>query len=244
MRHDGESIAQNRRHRSRPGRSETVKPLRRVAITLLVAFALAAAACSADGASTGEGDVPEDTGSSEPADVTVDPGTDDSSPPEPPAGDPAVALEWTESGLSGEAMIDQLLATPEGFIAYQTYETDRAWTSLDGGSWTEQPLVFEGATEELRPSSIGVGGLGYFAIGHGPVEDAVDDEVMWTSEDGITWSIRDIDLENPGLGVFAAINVESVTVGSTSLVLKAVLDREGGPDEHKFVVWASGDGSD
>ena len=163
-----------------------------------------------------------------------------SEPVPPPSAEAPINLQWTESGLSGETFLDQLIATKEGFVAYRFSDGFQAWVSDDGIDWIPMDLVFEAATDLFRLFSITAGGPGYVAIGTTSDYDAVNDEVMWTSEDGFTWKRHDLDLERPELGIFASIGVRSVVRGPDGLVLTGRMAGEDGP----FVVWTSVDGSD
>ncbi len=234
-----ERSSRNLRRRPRHGRNRVhlIQPFRCGTVALLVAFTLAASAC-------GSGDAPtEATGSTAPPEVAVDtPTTRTVNPPkEPPAGDATDALGWTEAGLSGETFIDQLLATDQGFVAYRLAHGLQAWASEDGIDWTPTDLVVEAATDEFDLYSITVGGPGYVAIGS---DMGGDNDVVWTSEDGFTWTPNELDLEYPRLGVFAPIDLMSVVGGPDGLLLIGRMDRETGPDEHRFVVWTSADGSE
>ncbi len=162
--------------------------------------------------------------------------------PEPPPGDPTVALEWTEAGISGEAFIIRILATDQGFVAYAFGQDSRARVSGDGIDWTQRDLVFEATTDEFDVPSITAGGPGYVALGSSP--EAEDHDLIWTSVDGFAWTSHDLDLKYPDLGVFASVGVESLVGGPNGLVLTGRMDRSEGIDEHRFFVWTSVDGSE
>jgi hypothetical protein len=189
-----------------------------------MAFTLVASACSRG--------APTDAAPEVPAAGTV-------GSPELPKGD-ATPLEWTEAGLSGEATIDELIATDQGFIAYQFRGEQQAWVSKGGIDWIEADLDF-GTANEAELGEVAIGGPGYVALG----STSDDDEVLWTSADGFTWERHDLDLEQPELGVFASVGLEGLIAGRNGLVLLGRLDpRDEGPDEHRFVVWTSVDGSE
>ena len=246
------SLPSNRRRpKHGPSRVKPSYPSRYGTVSLLLAFVLAASACGGDETSTAPGGSPAPsttTGATDSSDVAADPpiSTDPVGTPEtpkPPEGDPTVALEWTQAGLSGETFVDQVLVTDQGFVAHRLDLDDpQAWVSGDGVDWTPTDLVFEGATEEFGGLyEITAGGPGYVALGS-TLGDS--EQSIWTSDDGFTWNRHALDLEYPDLGVFASVVLESLVGGPAGLVLLGRMDRaEGGPDEHRFFVWTSVDGS-
>jgi hypothetical protein len=163
--------------------------------------------------------------------------TEQGAPPEPQAGDDTVALEWTQAGLFGETFNATLLATDTGFVAYESDPTIEAFESESGVEWATADIDFGSGGSVDGFYSITPGGPGYVAFG------MVADEVMWTSDDGLTWTRHDLDLEYPELGVFNSVEVDSVVVGHDGFVLLGRMDRSS-PDEHRFFVWTSDDGSD
>lgn len=223
-------LLRGRRH------AEPIRPLGYVTVALLVAFTLAASACS-------RGDAPaEATGSTAPPDVASDTPTTGTVSPleEPAAGDATVALEWTEAGLSGETFIDQLLSTDQGFVAYRFAHGSQTWVSEDGIDWTPTDLVVEAATEDFFLGPITAGGPGYVAIG----SDRWDNDVMWTSEDGFTWKRHELELEIP-YGDFEGF--EQLIAGPDSFLLQgfrttSIEGEEGEGHEHPVVLAHSEDG--
>lgn len=195
-------------------------------------FTLVASACGSSEVST------DSTGSTLPIDVAVDSATTGTvGPPEPHEGDPTVSLEWTEAGLSGERFIEELIATDQGFIVYRFFDGPQAWVSEDGIVWTEADLDF-GTANEAELDEVAIGGPGYLALGG----TSDHDDVLLTSEDGLTWRQQDLDLEKVEVTGYEFAGLESVVAGPDGLVIQGSLTRIG-VDEHRFVVWASTDGT-
>ncbi len=198
-----------------------------------MAFTLAVSACVGGDATT------ETTGSTVPTEQAVSTTTTGAaSTAEPPTEDTAVALEWTEAGLSGETFIDQMIATDGGFIAYRFAHGSQAWESEDGVEWTEADLDLDLSDDQFFSSEISAGNLGYVAIG-GTFDD---DNMLLTSPDGFTWSQQELDLEFPELDGWESAGLDSVVSGPTGFVIQGSMDRQG-VDEHRFVVWTSADGA-
>jgi hypothetical protein len=199
----------------------------------LIALILAVSACATRDLTT------ETTGSTVPTEQAVStPTTGAVGTTEPPAGDAAVTLEWTEAGLSGETFIDQMIATDGGFIAYRFAHGSKAWVSEDGVEWTEADLDLDLSDDQFFSSEISTGNLRYVAIG-GTFDD---DNMLLTSPDGFTWSQQELDLEFPELDGWEPAGPDSVVVGPAGYVIQGSMDRQG-VDEHRFVVWTSADGA-
>ena len=173
--------------------------------------------------------------------------TDSATAPTVAAGDTSVRLDWVEAGISRETFTDQLLVTDKGLVAYRFAHGSMAWVSVDGIDWTSADLTVESSSAEFGVSSITAGGPGYVAHGSDQwnLEALEHNEVIWTSPDGFVWTRHELDLDYPDLGVFSSILVGPVVGGPDGLLLVGRMDRgEGGPDEHRFFVWTSEDGSD
>jgi hypothetical protein len=213
--------------------------------TLSAAIVLVLSSCASSDTSTVEsGTTVPSAASQEAGDA---PSNSDAAAPTVPAGDASVALDWIEAGISGETFTDQMLVTDKGLVAYRFAHGPMAWVSEAGIDWASADLVVESTNAEFGVFSITAGGPGYVAHGSDQwnVEALEHNEVIWTSPDGFVWSRHELDLDYPDLGVFSSILVGPVVGGPDGLLLIGRMDRgDGGPDEHRFFVWTSDDGSD
>lgn len=158
--------------------------------------------------------------------------------PEPPDPNPELLFEWVEASFSGVESIDQIIVTSDDFIAYRFDESPAAFTSPDGVEWTPRPIE----TDHFISGDVARGGSGYAALGSSG--GTGEDDLLMTSSDGFAWSSLPLDLEAPELGVFSSYEIDGLAVSESAFVIKGILSRgEGGPDEHRFVTWASEDGS-
>lgn len=151
----------------------------------------------------------------------------------------AAGLEWTLSELSGQTIVDSVVVTDDGFIAYLCVHGRDAWSSSDGITWTREALSGEFDPDPSLLCNAKVARGRFFAVGGDG-----GDEQLWTSDDGFNWQGRDVDLEMPSLGVFAGIGCCDLVVGEENLLFVGQMDRQGPPDEHRPVMWASVDGVD
>jgi hypothetical protein len=203
--------------------------------SLLVALALVAVACG--GLETSTTDV-TDTSLAPKASVQDELSNDQTDDPESPVGDANLVLEWTESDLSGEIYVDQLMTTNEGFVAYRYYEDPQAWRSEDGIKWTQTDLDL-GTAVEL--GEITAGGPGYVALGSTSDVDAA----LSLSEDGFTWETRAIDIEIPPgdfEGFHQVISVDGGLMLEGSFVERYADDGEGEFHGHSLLLALSPDG--
>lgn len=200
-------------------------------IALLLTVAVTTAACG-----SGTGTTTETVAT--PQDVAPEESTreDPAEPAEPPSGDTDVALVWNESELSGNTYVDDVIATPDGFIAYRADESARAWVSRDGVTWSEADLDF-GTANEPQFRNVTSGEAGYLALG----STANSERVLWVSEDGLRWEPYPVDVETPE-GDFEGFS-EVVSFDGGLLLRGSLLVRDG--DEihsHGVVLAYSEDG--
>lgn len=200
-------------------------------IALLLTVAVTTAACG-----SGTGTTTETVAT--PQDVAPEESTreDPAEPADPPSGDTDVALVWNESELSGNTYVDDVIATPDGFIAFRTDEGARAWVSRDGVTWSEADLDF-GAANEPQFHNVTSGEAGYLALG----STANNEQVLWISEDGLRWEPYPVDVETPE-GDFEGFS-EVVSFDGGLLLRGSLLVRDG--DEihsHGVVLAYSEDG--
>jgi hypothetical protein len=126
-----------------------------------------------------------------------------------------------------------------------TLETPAEPISVESLTWSRVELdevVFNPRYDSL--SSVTAGGPGFVAVGQTNAPNSVElngDAGVWTSGDGITWSL--IPHDEPPLGGLGYQTMESVTAGGPGLVaVGGVLD-EPGRGGLFAAVWTSGDGT-
>jgi len=187
-------------------------------VGVLLVVAVATAACGSGTGTTTETvatppeAAPEETNSQ-----------DQAGPADTPSGETEVALVWTESELSGDAYIDHVIATSEGFIAYRTDEGARAWVSQDGVSWSEADLDF-GSAGAPDFHAVTSSEFGYLA----PGTTSATEQALWISQDGLNWTHHQLDLDLPP-GEFDGFH-QVVSFEGGLLLVGSILAR--GEDEH------------
>lgn len=111
------------------------------------------------------------------------------------------------------------------------------WVSSDGVEWSKVPhdeSVFDGQGASMAMASVTVAGPGLVAVGASEGPGAYSRAVVWTSEDGVSWSRVPHD---PLVFGTSSAYMADVTVGGPGLV---AVGRHG----NNAAVWTSADGSE